>query len=114
MTPFEKKTPENCPGPESCQPVKAAGGWHLKREIQLSHILSTLAIAVSAAAYIVKMDQRLAVIESNMAEAVKYQTQRDAQQDDAARQADNLIREQLRSIDAKLDRLIERGNTGRK
>lgn len=86
----------------------AVHGWHLKREIQLGHILSTLAIAASAAAYIVKMDQRLAVMEANIAETARHQIQRDTRQDEAAERADTLIREQLRSIDAKLDRLVER------
>lgn len=108
------QAPKECPGPEVCAPVQLAPhGWHLKREIQLGHILSTLAIAASAAAYIVKMDQRLAVIEANMVEAVKYQSQRDQAQDESATRADALIRDQLKSIDAKLDRLIERSGLTR-
>lgn len=86
----------------------ASHGWHLKREIQLTHIISTLTFAAAAAGYIVNMDQRLAVIEANMTASMRAQAQRDAQQDDVATKADALIRDQLAKIDAKLDRLIER------
>lgn len=90
-------------------PVQSAPhGWHLKRELQLGHIISTLALAASAAVYIVKMDQRLAVIETSVAASMTAQAQRDARQDEAATRADTLIRDQLKSIDGKLDRLIER------
>ena len=108
------RTPPDCPGPDKCAPVQGSPhGWHLKREIQLGHILSTVVLAASAGLYITKIDQRIAVVEAGMAEAVKYQSQRDAQQDEAATRADALIRDQLKSIDAKLDRLIERSNLPR-
>lgn len=101
--------PTDCPGPDACAPVQAsAHGWHLKREIQLGHLISTLAIAASAVAYINKMDQRLAIIETSVAEAKQHQASRDAQQDNAAAQSDALIRAQLVRIDEKLDRLIEK------
>ncbi len=105
--------PKDCPGPENCGPVAVARGWHLKRELQLGHIISTLVIALSAAAYISKMDQRLAVLEAGIAEALKHQRQRDELQDLAASRTDAQIRHQLTTIDGKLDRLIERGSFGR-
>lgn len=67
--------------------------WHLKKEIQLSHLISTAAIAISAVIYIGKIEQRLSVVETQLI---------------AQRESSSLLRAQLERMDAKLDRLIER------
>ena len=67
--------------------------WHLKKEIQVTHVVSTLLLVGAVFAYVSKIDQRLTVVE----------TQLIAQRDAAAVQ-----RAQLERMDAKLDRLIER------
>jgi nucleoside permease NupC len=67
--------------------------WHLKKEIQLGHLITTFTVALSAVFYMSKIEQRVAVVESQMV------TQRES----AA-----LLRSQLERMDAKLDRLIER------
>ena len=67
--------------------------WHLKKEIQVTHVVSTLLLVGAVFAYVSKIDQRLTVVE----------TQWIAQRDAAAVQ-----RVQLERMDAKLDRLIER------
>ena len=67
--------------------------WHLKKEIQVTHVVSTLLLVGAVFAYVSKVDQRLAIVE----------TQLIAQRDAAAVQ-----RVQLERMDAKLDRLIER------
>ena len=67
--------------------------WHLKKEIQITHVISTLLLVGAVFAYVSKIDQRLTVVE----------TQLIAQRDAAAVQ-----RVQLERMDAKLDRLIER------
>lgn len=67
--------------------------WHLKKEIQLSHLISTAVIAVSAVIYIGKIEQRLSVVETQLI---------------AQRESSSLLRQQLERMDAKLDRLIER------
>jgi len=69
--------------------------WHLKKEIQLGHLITTLTVALSAVVYINKIEQRVAVIESQMV------TQRESA---------TLLRAQLEKINDKLDRLIERGS----
>ena len=68
--------------------------WHLKKEIQLSHLISTAVIAISAVLYISKIEQRLSVVETQVI---------------AQRESSALLRQQLERMDAKLDRLIERG-----
>ena len=67
--------------------------WHLKREIQLTHVISTILLVGTVFAYVNKIDQRLTVVEVQLV---------------AQRQAMEVRREQLERIDAKLDRLIER------
>jgi len=67
--------------------------WHLKKEIQLGHLITTFAVAISAVLYINKIEQRLSVVETQML---------------AQRESSALLRAQLERMDAKLDRLIER------
>jgi hypothetical protein len=68
-------------------------GWHLKKEIQLGHLITTFTVAISAIVYVNKIEQRVAVVESQMA----YQKETAA-----------VLRSQLDRINDKLDRLIER------
>jgi hypothetical protein len=68
-------------------------GWHLKKEIQLGHLTTTITVAVSAVIYINKIEQRVAVVESQ----VIYQ-----------KETADVLRNQLEKINDKLDRLIER------
>lgn len=81
----------------------AAPGWHLRREIQLGHIITTLSIAASAVWYVAKVDQRISLLEAQFS----VQHDRDERQDQATAEAMGLLRAQLDRIDAKLDRLIE-------
>ena len=67
--------------------------WHLKKEIQLGHLLTTFTVAMSAVVYINKIEQRVAVIESQMV---------------SQRESSAILRSQLEKINDKLDRLIER------
>lgn len=78
--------------------------WHLKREVQLSHIITTLAVAASAVIYVQKIETRLALIEQAQAD----QRAKDLQQDERAANAMREVYERLKHIDGKLDRLIER------
>ncbi len=39
------------------------GRWHLKKEVQLTHILSPVTILVSVVIYVGKIEQRLAILE---------------------------------------------------
>jgi hypothetical protein len=68
--------------------------WHLKKEIQLTHIISTFLLVAAVMAYVSKIEQRLTIVETQLL---------------AQRDAAILQRAQLERMDAKLDRLIERG-----
>jgi hypothetical protein len=67
--------------------------WHLKKEIQVTHIVSTLMLVGAVFAYVSKIDQRLTIVETQLM---------------AQRDASMIQRAQLERMDAKLDRLIER------
>ena len=67
--------------------------WHLKKEIQVTHIVSTLMLVGAVFAYVGKIDQRLTIVETQLM---------------AQRDATVIQRAQLERMDAKLDRLIER------
>ena len=67
--------------------------WHLKKEIQVTHIVSTLMLVGVVFAYVSKIDQRLTIVETQLM---------------AQRDASVIQRAQLERMDAKLDRLIER------
>lgn len=67
--------------------------WHLKREIQVTHVISTLLLLGAVFAYVQKVDQRLTIVETQLT---------------AQREASIIQRAQLERMDAKLDRLIER------
>lgn len=96
--------------PEHCSTVRQSGhGWHLKREIQVGHIITTVGMLASVAAIVIKMDQRLVVVETKQSAMEIAQIQRDDRQDLAARESLTLLRSQLGRMDEKLDRLIERG-----
>ena len=84
-------------------PDRAAEPWHFKREIQVGHLITTLTVAVSMVWYVSKLDQRIAVVESQ----IQLQHERDERQDKQNGDAIELLRRQLDKMDAKLDRLIE-------
>jgi len=78
-------------------------GWHLKREIQLGHIVTTVIVAFSAYGYITTMEKRIALLEQ---QAV-IQSQTDERQDREKKEAFEAVQRQLTRLEDKLDRLIE-------
>jgi uncharacterized coiled-coil protein SlyX len=84
---------------------RAPQGWHMKREIQLGHVLTTLTLVLTGVFFITKMDQRIALLEDK----VSVQHERDANQDKVLSETLARFQAQFDRLDAKLDRLIERG-----
>jgi hypothetical protein len=80
------------------------GGWHLKKEIQISHLISTALVAVSAFAYIGEIKKDVEILKVQMAE----QRERDKAQDVAMSAQSILIEQRLDRLESKIDRLIER------
>jgi hypothetical protein len=77
------------------EPERRVERWHLKKEIQLTHIISTILLVGAVLAYVNQIEQRLTIVETQLL---------------AQRDATILQRAQLERMDAKLDRLIERGS----
>lgn len=84
-------------------PPKPPEHWHIKKEVQIGHILTTMSVAFSVIWYAGKLEQRIALVERS----VVTQERRDDAQDVAHAAAVNQIRQQLDRMDSKLDRLIE-------
>ena len=78
--------------------------WHLKKEIQVPHIISTVLIVVSALTYVNKLETRIALIE----QAMTTQGDRDHRQDERVNELVNVMTARLDRMDGKLDRLMER------
>ncbi|NVN99295.1 MAG: hypothetical protein HXX17_08225 [Geobacteraceae bacterium] len=78
--------------------------WTFKKELQLGHIISTVIFALTGLFYVTKMDQRIAIIETQ----VTAQKEKDSAQDKVYSEALQQIHAQMDRIDAKLDRLVER------
>ncbi len=71
--------------------------WHMKKEINLAHVITTVALVVSGFWYFGDLDKRIA---SNKQEIKHVKMLR---QEDQAR-----IEKQLDSINLKLDKLLEK------
>lgn len=77
--------------------------WHIKREIQIGHLITTMSVAFSVIWYAGKLEQRIALVE----QSIVMQRERDLSQDNQASMSYQQMRQQLDRIDSKLDRLIE-------
>lgn len=84
-------------------PMTKPEPWHIKREIQIGHLITTMSVAFSLIWYAGKLEQRIALVE----QAIAMQRDRDSAQDTQSATAYQQMHQQLDRIDAKLDRLIE-------
>lgn len=83
------------------------GGWHLKREVQLGHIITTCTVLFSVIWYAGKLEQRIALVEQSQMQVTLAQKERDDRQDKLASDALAMLRQQLDRLEQKLDRVIE-------
>ena len=83
------------------------GGWHLKRELQLGHIITTCTVLFSVIWYAGKLEQRIALVEQSQMQVTLAQKERDDRQDKLASDALAMLRQQLDRLEQKLDRVIE-------
>jgi uncharacterized coiled-coil protein SlyX len=84
--------------------VSAVEGWHLKREVNLSHLAATVSLAIGLISWGNKIDNRITSIEAQ----VNFQKEiLDSQQVRTAQLFDQLS-SRLQRIEDKLDRVIER------
>lgn len=86
--------------------------WHLEKTVSIGHILTTLVIMVGAFGAWNSMSERLSVLETqyvNLSERVvnllERQANTDARQDESIQQFRGEIRQDIRGINEKLDRI---------
>ena len=91
--------------PQPQEPDSEAPAWHLDRKIGLAHIFSTIAAIASLVILGSQFHTRLSLVE----QAVVVQHGSEARQDTDVAEFKREMRETLLAINAKLDRLIERG-----
>ena len=82
--------------------------WHLSKNVPISLIVTLLVIAFSGVQAFFKHERDIDLLKA--AQVANYSTLReaDATQTNQFRDALTLLREQYRSLDQKIDRLIER------
>ena len=84
--------------------------WHIDKTVNLAHILTTMGLIAALFAWGGGVDKRIALLEEQ--KIVPHAL--DMQQDEQARAAVSLLREEIRDIGRKLDRLNETMSHGRK
>lgn len=80
-------------------------GWHLKKEVNLTIIISVIGIAVAVVTGYADLKKEIELIKAD----TLVLHQRDTQQNGALADAVGGLQRQFDKIDSKLDRLIERG-----
>lgn len=84
------------------------GNWHLSKEVPISIIFTLLVQAAAGIVFATKLDARVGALESAKEATKLEQHERDERQDNALREANRALAEQLDRMNQKLDRLIER------
>lgn len=78
--------------------------WHLDKTISITHLVTTLTLALSASWYIIGMDKRIEVQQEQIRQMQSILRDGDA----PLRRDIDRMQTDIRAIDAKLDRLIFR------
>ena len=77
--------------------------WHLDKKVNVSHIIATLMLAGAIFAWGSKIEQRIALVEASAAR----QEQVDVAQNAEARRYAAEMRDDIRELSRKMDKLIE-------
>lgn len=89
--------------PTERMPRGEDGAWHLDKKVNVSHIIATLMLAGAIFAWGSKMEQRVAIVEAT----AQRQAQVDQSQDQEFRRYVVEMREDIRELSRKIDKLIE-------
>ena len=81
------------------------GRWHVDRKVNISHIIATLMLAAAIFTWGSKIEQRIALVESSQ----NNQSKIDTAQDQEFRRYVVEMREDIRDLSRKIDKLIEAG-----
>lgn len=79
------------------------GAWHLDKKVNISHIIATLMLAAAIFTWGSNIEQRVALVEATTAR----QEQVDTAQNAEARRYAVEVREDIRDLSRKIDKLIE-------
>jgi hypothetical protein len=79
------------------------GAWHLDKKVNLSHIVATLMLAAAIFTWGSKIEQRIALVES----ASQRQASIDQAQDQEFRRYVVEMRDDIRELSRKIEKLIE-------
>jgi len=85
------------------RPQDADTAWHLDKKVNISHILATLTLAGAIFTWGSKIEQRIALVEAS---AVRQQAV-DQAQDQEFRRSVVEMREDIRELSRKIDKLID-------
>jgi hypothetical protein len=88
--------------PPNDAPEKA--GWRIKKEISVGDLVAILMAAAGIVTAYFTLDKRVALLEDR----IVRQNEIDRSQDMTTKEALQGMRDELRAVSAKLDRLIER------
>lgn len=77
--------------------------WHLDKKVNLSHIVATLTLAAAIFTWGSKIEQRIAIVEASSTR----QAQVDQAQDQEFRRSVVEMREDIRELSRKIDKLID-------
>jgi hypothetical protein len=78
-------------------------GWHLKKELQLGHLITTAVVAVSALGFVNSMEKRITLVEREL--SILHATDDALSRAQGTSAAAILVR--MDRLDDKLDRIIE-------
>lgn len=83
--------------------LEQKANWHLDKTISVGHLVSTLVIAVSVFSWAMALDKR---VEQNSL-AISHLKEQQATEQKRIQELRQEIKQDLRDINSKLDRLIE-------
>lgn len=83
--------------------------WHLKKEIQVTHLIASMTVAASVILYVTKIDNRVALQEAAsielraaVVEIKKSQSERDDRQDKALKESLDTLRGDIKGVEKLL------------
>ena len=84
-------------------PKPEDSSWHLDKKVNISHIIATLMLAAAMFTWGSKIEQRIALVEASSTR----QAQVDQAQDQEFRRYVVEMRDDIRELSRKIDKLIE-------
>ena len=81
-------------------------GWIFKKEINITHIIATVSLVISALVFGTSMDKRIELNSTN----IQHLSNSQARMEQRHKEFRSEMKNDFKGVHAKLDRLLERGN----